>query len=209
MGGPCWEPWRAWLARRGFDRCARRRVSIDIGAEAEWVREIGRGAQDAEALLCARLLPRLRVWSRRHLRWPSDAAEDLAQEALLVILAAAREGRISRPEALPAFALETCRRLAARTAAVQTRRDALLRRDAELVVPGAADPAPASPDLRALKRCLEALAPRAQEVVTRTFFVEESAEAIAASFGATPGNIRVIRHRALRALHDCIQRGER
>jgi DNA-directed RNA polymerase specialized sigma24 family protein len=42
----------------------------------------------------------------------SEGVEDLRQEALMVILAAAREGRIAEPKALVEFSLETARRLA-------------------------------------------------------------------------------------------------
>jgi RNA polymerase sigma-70 factor (ECF subfamily) len=60
-------------------------------------------------------------------------------------------------------------------------------------------------DGRALSRCLERLEPRARKVVTLAFREERTAEEIAAALGISAGNARVIRHRALAALRDCLE----
>lgn len=182
-------------------------MAIEVSADAEAVRAVGRRVPGAEALLCERLLPRLRVWARRHFARRPDAAEDLVQEALVSILGAAREGRIASAEALPAFALETCRRLASRTVATETRRSQLLAEAAPALEQPSTHQAPVL-ELRRLARCLEQLGPKAQAVVTLTYFAEETAEAIAEQLGATAVNVRVMRHRALRTLLECMSGGE-
>lgn len=58
-----------------------------------------------------------------------------------------------------------------------------------------------------LVRCLEALAEPQRAVVVLTYYGEQSSEEIAASLGFTTGNVRVIRHRAMSSLRDCIGSG--
>jgi RNA polymerase sigma-70 factor (ECF subfamily) len=59
-------------------------------------------------------------------------------------------------------------------------------------------------DGRALAACMDKLEPRARKVVTLGFREDRSAEEIAAALGTSAGNVRVIRHRALAALRQCL-----
>jgi DNA-directed RNA polymerase specialized sigma24 family protein len=72
---------------------------------------VAAGDGRAESDLMAALAGPLEVVLRNRSRG-SEGVDDLRQEALLVILTAAREGRILEPKALVEFALETARRLA-------------------------------------------------------------------------------------------------
>jgi RNA polymerase sigma factor (sigma-70 family) len=69
------------------------------------------GDSRAEAALLQALSRPLEVVLRNRARG-AEGVDDLRQEALLVILTAARGGRIEDPQALVDFALETARRLA-------------------------------------------------------------------------------------------------
>ena len=67
----------------------------------------------AEHELCVQLAPRLRLYGLRHLR-DEAAAADLVQEALIILLEAARGGRIEDPGHVDRFVLGTCRNLVSR-----------------------------------------------------------------------------------------------
>ena len=60
-------------------------------------------------------------------------------------------------------------------------------------------------DRRRLERCLGHLAQRESTVVRMTFQEDRPADEIARLLGITPGNVRVIRHRALARLQACVE----
>src|SRR4030042_6252665 len=68
----------------------------------------GADAAGAEAELCRRLAPRVRLYGLRHLRDPASA-DDLVQEVLLLMLERLRAGRVREPDRLASFVLGTCR----------------------------------------------------------------------------------------------------
>src|SRR5690349_21944721 len=70
------------------------------------------GATDAEeAELYRRFAPRVRLYGRRHLR--SDAAaDDLAQDVLLLTIERLHAGEVRRPEEIGSFILGTSRMMA-------------------------------------------------------------------------------------------------
>src|SRR5688572_5444185 len=72
----------------------------DDGSDAELVRRIMAGGGDAraaEAELCRRFAPRVRLYGLRHLR-SEDRARDLVQSVLLAVLEAVRAGRVEDPD---------------------------------------------------------------------------------------------------------------
>src|SRR5262245_64123120 len=75
--------------------------------DTELVRQIG-GNREAEAELCRRMAPRIRLYGLRHLR-DAHASEDLTQQVLITTLEALRAGRLREPEKLASFVLGTCR----------------------------------------------------------------------------------------------------
>ena len=95
---------------------------VESLADAELVDRIARGAdvREAEAELCRRFAPRIRLYGLRHLR-SEDRAADLVQSVLLSVLDAARSGRVEQAEQLDRFVLGTCRNVACRVRETETR----------------------------------------------------------------------------------------
>lgn len=178
-------------------------MDVDI-PDAELVARIGSGGdRDAEAELCRRMLPRIRLYGLRHLR-DAHASEDLAQEVLITTLEALRVGRLRDPEKLASFVLGTCR-----LTVLDLRRGA--RRRAHLLEQFGADlptvaSVPSMPclDVDRLTRCLQQLAERDRAVVVMSFYDEKAAADVAGFLGVSEGNVRVIRHRAIHRLRDCM-----
>lgn len=168
------------------------------GALAVRIAGLG-GDVRAEAELCRRFARRALLYGVRHLR--GAAAEDLAQEALLTVLLALRDGKLREPEQLASFVLGTCRRLALAQRRTSQRREALIAREA---VHQAIEQLPREVDPARLQECLDRLAERDQAIVTMTFQQDLPAEAIAERLGLSAGNVRVLRHRTLARLHGCI-----
>jgi RNA polymerase sigma-70 factor (ECF subfamily) len=141
----------------------------------------------------------------RHLR-DGQAVEDLVQHVLLAVLTAVREGRVDEPTRLDAYVLGTCR-----NAVMDMRRgDARQRRVAERAsaeLPEAYEPPWTNVDRIRLEHCLRGLEPRDRAVVLATFIEDRDADEIGDAMKLTPGNVRVIRHRALARLLDCVEGG--
>ena len=77
-------------------------------SDADLAQRIAEGHRDAEAEVCRRMGPRIRLYGLRHLR-SGSAADDLVQQVLLKLLEALRAGRVREPDKLPQFVLGTCR----------------------------------------------------------------------------------------------------
>jgi len=183
-----------------------RRGSPPDWSDGELVREIGTRGTDAagaERELCTRYAARIRLYGRRHLR-ADDAADDLVQQVLLSVLEAARAGRIEDPDRLGAFVAGACRFAAWDVRRGEHRRQRLAQAEAVLAV-AAAEPGIHPIDRRRLERCLGHLALRESTVVRMTFQEDRPADEIARLLGITPGNVRVIRHRALAHLQACVE----
>ena len=175
----------------------------DAAENAELVRRIvahDGTSREAEAALCTRFGPRAQLYGRKHLR-DEDRARDLAQAVLLAVLEAARAGRIEDPAHLDRFVLGTCRNLAHRMRDVDARAQPtdVAELDVRSFVPEAT-----SLDVGALTQCLSKLDPRARSVVFLSFHEEKAAEEIATALDTTPGNVRVLRHRAIAQLRRCL-----
>jgi RNA polymerase sigma-70 factor (ECF subfamily) len=156
---------------------------------------------DDETELVRRFAPRIRLYGLRHLR-SAAAADDLVQSVLIIVIEAVRGGTVREPDKLASFVLGTCRHVAGGWRRGEARRAGLLDSFAPELVPAAA-PAPAL-DRDRLADCLGRLPPREQLVVNLTFYEERGAGDIADSLGMTSGNVRVVRHRALTHLADCL-----
>ena len=175
-------------------------TEIDDGALA---RRIAAGPDAAaEAELYRRLAPRVRLYGLRHLRDP-HAAADLVQQVLLMTLERLRAGEVREPERIASFVLGASRMSVLEMRRGSRRRDALLEiwtDKAEAVE--APEPLMLDPDR--LARCLEELPERERSVVVQSFFADKAAEEVAAGLGISGGNVRVIRHRALGRLRECM-----
>lgn len=170
--------------------------------DGELVRTIGAredDAPDAEVELCRRFAPRIRLYGLRHLR-DEDRAADLVQAVLLVVLQAARAGRIADPERVDRFMLGTSRNVAQRMRDTDSRAAG----DAALVDIPAPDQSHERIDSAALVRCMAALDDRGRQVVTLSFIEERPSDEIAALLAISTANVRVVRHRAITALRRCL-----
>lgn len=156
----------------------------------------------AEAELYRRLAPRVRLYGLRHLR-DRDAAADLVQHVLLMTLERLRAGEVREPERIASFVLGACR-----MTVLEMRRGAR-RREELLEAWSDKDEIHEAPELvvldpERLGGCLEALSERERSVVVMSFFADKAADEVGAELGITGGNVRVIRHRALGRLRECM-----
>ena len=160
------------------------------------------GAAPAEeSELYRRFAPRVRLYGLKHLR-DRAAAEDLAQEVLLVTIERLRAGEIRNPDGIGSFILGTSRMLAGSTARKTRRRESLT---AQFHAPSLyAEPSLAADDIAVVERCLHALPERDRRVVVLTFYAEKTSPEIAEELGVTHTVVRVARHRALERLRECV-----
>jgi RNA polymerase sigma-70 factor (ECF subfamily) len=174
-------------------------------SDAELAERIGSGSldADAEAELCRRFAPRIRLYAIKHLR-SEERARDLVQSVLLAVLEAIRGARLKDPERLDRFVLGTCRNLAYQAQRADTRAEPTEAARLELA---AVLPEHDPPDMEALWRCMSGLDQRARSVVYLSFQRDKRAEDIARVLETTAGNVRVVRHRALAQLRHCLEQG--
>ena len=170
-------------------------------SDADFAPRIAEGDREAEAEFCRRMGPRIRLYGLRHLR-SASAADDLVQQVLVTVLEALRASRLQEPAKLAHFVLGTCRMTVLDSRRTSRRQEELLARFGDDLVP---DP-PRLPALddRQLARCVQALSERERSVVVMTFYDEHTAAETARSLGLSEANVRVIRHRALQQLRDCM-----
>lgn len=164
-----------------------------------------RGDPDAESLLCRRFAPRIRLFGLKRLR-SEAAAADLVQDVLMLVLQKLRTGAVREPDRIASFMLGTARTLVIDANRNSGRRERLLDTfslDLE-PEPGTA-PATDAPDSDRLQHCLQALPERERSVVVMTFYDDCPAEVLGTQLGLSTGNVRVIRHRGLKHLRDCLQ----
>jgi len=178
------------------------RVQIEL-TDAELVQQIASGTdREAEGELFRRMGPRVRLYGLRHLR-DHAAAEDLMQQVLTTILEALRQGRLREPDKLASFVLGTCRMTVLNLRRGAHRRAELLAQFGS-ILPTAVQPAEPQFDLEQLAGCVQSLNERERSVVVMTFYDQKSGEDIAGWLGISVANLRVIRHRAIRQLRDCM-----
>jgi RNA polymerase sigma-70 factor (ECF subfamily) len=177
-------------------------MEIEVN-DAELVRLIGFGDnREAEAELFRRMAPRIRLYGLRHLR-DEHASDDLTQQVLITTLEALRAGRLREPGKLASFVLGTCRMTVLNTRRGAERKQRLLEQyGAEL--PAVAHPAVPQLDRDHLQHCMENLNERERTVVVMSFYDEETGADVASFLGISEANVRVIRHRAIRQLRECM-----
>lgn len=171
-------------------------------SDAQLVRQIGSGDPDAEAEFFHRMAPRIRLYGLRHLR-DSHAAADLTQQVLITTLEALRAGRLREPDKLASFVLGTCRMTVLDLRRNAQRRERLLEQfGANLLAP--APSAEPRVDHEQLTRCVQNLKERERTVIVMTFYDEQTAADLAQFLDISEANVRVIRHRAICQLRDCM-----
>jgi len=172
-------------------------------SDVELVGRIGSGRdREAEADLFRRMAPRIRLYGLRHLR-DEHAADDLTQQVLITTLEALRAGRLREPEKLASFVLGTCRMSVLDLRRNTQRKERLLEQfGADLLAPF--EPSMPQLDREQLARCVQNLKERERAVVIMTFYDEQTGANIARFLGLSEANVRVIRHRAIHQLRDCM-----
>lgn len=180
-------------------------VDVDL-ADAELVRRISAGGDtEAEGELFRRMAPRIRLYGLRHLR-DAAASDDLTQQVLIATLGALREGRLRDPEKLASFVLGTCRMTVLELRRGAQRKQRLLEQFGSDLV-STVDPGMPSLDpldQEHLTRCVEHLKERERTVIVMSFYDERVSADVAGFLGLSDANVRVIRHRAIRQLRDCM-----
>jgi RNA polymerase sigma-70 factor (ECF subfamily) len=158
-------------------------------------------AQAEESELYRRFARRVQLYGLKHLR-DRAAAEDLAQQVLLVTIERLRAGEVRNPDEIGSFILGTSRILMDSTQRKTRRRENLTAQfhSPELY----AEPFVESADIDAVERCLHLLAERDRRVLVLSFYVEKTASEIAEELGVTGTVVRVARHRALERLRECV-----
>jgi RNA polymerase sigma-70 factor, ECF subfamily len=162
------------------------------------------GDRAAEREVCGRLLPVVRAFAARRLR-PSSV-DDFAHDVLVLLVEALREGKLHEPSRVAAFALGICRNLARERARTDDRRRELMERhglseedltvwESQFLV-----------RREHLEDCYSQLTERARRVIRMSFCAEEADGDIASSLSITAANVRIIRHRSLAALRECLEK---
>lgn len=156
----------------------------------------------AEAELYRRFAPRVRLYGIRHLRDPS-LAEDLAQHVLLLALEKLRAGAVRELDRIGSFVLGTAR-LASKERRREKARWRELPSELEETVGQPPTLSPHRLERDALRECLHQLPERERAVVLASYYAERSSVEVGEELALTAGNVRVIRHRAIRGLRRCL-----
>ena len=172
-------------------------------SDAEVVRRIGSGHDhEAESELFRRMAPRVRLYGLRHLR-DGHAADDLTQQVLITTLEALRAGRLREPEKLASFVSGTCRMTVLDIRRGAHRKERLLAQFGADLMATAQRSMPRL-DHERLTRCVQTLKERERTVVVMTFYDERTGAEVAGFLGLSEANVRVIRHRAIHQLRECM-----
>jgi len=175
--------------------------------DAELAREIAGSApgaaRDAEAEICRRLAPRVRLFALRWLR-DEHAAADVVQRVLLLTIERLRAGAVRDPERLASFVLGVCR-MTLRDGGKHARRTERVLDEYARSLPEFDLPRTDALDRTRLADCLAHLGERERSVVVMTFFVERTTEEMVEDLAVSAANLRVIRHRALARLRACME----
>ena len=159
-------------------------------------------ATAAEDELYRRFAPRVRLFGLKHLR-DEMAAQDLAQQVLLMTIERLRAGEVRNLEQIGSFILSASRMTCGTVRRTERRRQGL---HAQFDVPAAVDASSTSDvfGAAAVGRCLGALRERDRAILIQTYYADRSSNEIARALGMTDGAVRVTRHRALSQMRECL-----
>jgi RNA polymerase sigma-70 factor (ECF subfamily) len=160
-------------------------------------------AAAAEGELYRRFARRVRLFGLRHLR-DDMAADDLAQQVMLIAIERLRAGEIRNPDEIGSFILSTSRMVATGLRRTERRRQRLHQR-VESGEPMALPADERLVDADRIKPCLAVLRERERTILLLTFYAEHSSPEIADRMGMSAGAVRVARHRAVAAMRDCLE----
>jgi RNA polymerase sigma-70 factor (ECF subfamily) len=178
------------------------RLTATDGELARAIASAPSGAAEVEeSELYRRFAYRVRLYGLKHLR-DAAAADDLAQQVLLVTIERLRAGEVRNPDEIGSFILGTSRMLADSTKRKTRRRESLTT---QFHTPALyAEPEVDAVDVAVVERCLHALAERDRRVLVLTFYADKTSPEIAEELGVTGTVVRVARHRALERMRACV-----
>src|SRR4051812_11902073 len=130
----------------------------------------------AEAELCRRLAPRVRLYGLKHLR-SAAAAADLVQDVLLVTLQKLRAGDVREPAQIVSFVFGACKQTVVDGRRTVRRRERILGEFPLDLSPNGADEA-TELDTDRLVQCLGRLPERERAVLVMTFYEDRPADAV-------------------------------
>ena len=192
------------IETRGFYAPPVQDTPFDI--DADLARRISAGDSQAEAPFCGRFAPRIRLFGLKRLR-SEAAAADLVQDVLIMALQKLRAGAVREPEHIASFMLGTARQMMLDSMRNSGRRERILSEYPIDLIP-AEEPAVEGASDGRLQHCLQALPERERTVLVMTFYDDCPADALGTQLGVSSGNVRVIRHRGLQHLRDCLENAE-
>jgi RNA polymerase sigma-70 factor (ECF subfamily) len=136
-------------------------------------------------------------------------AQDIVQETFLAV--SRKAGTYTLGTNFVAWACTVARYQALQFQRTRQRRVARIDDDVIDMLHGGDTPEPESLALRtrALKGCVEKLAPKTLELVQRRYHLGQLPEAIAGAIGWTPNSVRVALARARQTLRHCVERSLR
>lgn len=172
----------------------------------ELVSRARRGERQAEEVLCRRFAPAIRAFARRRLRG-AEAVEEFAQDVLLLMVEALREGRVEQAERFGGFVLGICRNLAFERARQRERREALWQAYGQPLQAVSVEAVESETyQIAHLEDCLSQLSKRARDVVRLGYVEARDHEDVARALEISPANARVLRHRTLASLRECMSK---
>jgi len=188
-------------------RCYSRAVALlATEAPADLVERAGLGDRRAEVALCQRFAPVVRAFARRRLHG-ADAVEEFAQDVLLLLVEAVRERRVEQGERVGGFVLGICRNLAFERARQRERREGLWQTYGPALESVSVHAVESQPyEIAHLEDCLSQLSKRARDLVRLGFVEARAHDEVAAALDVTPQNARVLRHRTLKSLRECMSK---
>lgn len=159
-------------------------------------------ARDAEGELYRLMAPRVRRYGLRHLR-DAHAADDLMQQVMALTIEHLRNEQVREPGRVVSFVFGTCRMIVMQMRRGEQRRQALLESNADMLEIADIAVAPRL-DHERVAGCLERLPERERSVLVMTFYEDKPAAEVGGTLGLTSGNVRVLRHRGIAKLRNCV-----
>lgn len=187
-------------------------VCYDVGlmtgvvTPAEWLERAATGDRSAETELCTRYLPAVRTFARRRLRG-HDVVEEFVQDVLLIFVEALRRGAVEDSARIGGFVLGICRNVAFDRVKQRERRTLLWEKyGTEITAVTADEPTYASYETMHLEDCISQLSVRARDVLRLSFGEARSHGEVAVALEISEANARVLRHRTLQTLRECMSK---
>ena len=169
------------------------------------VGRVQEGERAAESELCRRFSGAVHAFAWRRLR-AHDAVQEFVQDVLLRLIEAVRAGSVVEPARIGGFVLGICKNLSLERVRQRERRAELWEQYGHVFPVEQVDERTPSYEVMKLEDCLVQLSERAREVVRCSYIEGLSHGEVAQRLEISEANARVLRHRTLNALRECLTR---